>query len=60
MTNFICTCRLYLDGRNLNLPKPVVINELNPIHQELIDQGLPNTNDAHLDFEEVLLQNRVS
>ena len=56
VTEFTYQSRLYLDGRNLFPPKPVVVNELNPRH---IGSEKPNTNNADLDFEHVLLNNMV-
>ncbi|WAR26297.1 TENX-like protein [Mya arenaria] len=43
---------LYLDGQYLQVPKPVVINEINPRHTT---SETPNTNDAHIDFEHLML-----
>jgi len=48
--------RLYLDGRGLVLPKPVVVDEINPRHAT---STTPNTNNAHLDFEHLTLNNNV-
>ena len=48
--------RLYLDGRGLVLPKPVVVDEINPRH---VTSTTPNTNNAHLDFEHLTLNNNV-
>lgn len=45
--------RLYIDGRNLNKPKPVVISEANPNNDQVPD------NNAHLHFDQVLIQNQV-
>ena len=53
---FTYQSRLYLDGRDLFPPKPVVINEKNPRH---VGAEKPNTNNADLDFEHVLLNNKV-
>lgn len=52
--------RLYLDGRKLELPKPVVVDEINPRHVTNAASGLYNTNDGDLDFEHLLLNNNVS
>ena len=52
--------RLYLDGNNLVLPKPVVVYELNPRHVTNAASGLVNTNGANLDFEHVMLNRNVS
>ena len=56
ITEFTYQSRLYLDGRDLYPPKPVVVNELNPRH---VGSEKPNTNNADLDFEHVLLNNKV-
>ena len=51
---------MYLDGRDLEIPKPVVIDHLNPRHIEEKASGLPtNTHGADLDFEHLLLLNNV-
>lgn len=57
MDEFTYQSRLYLDGRDLYPPKPVVVNELNPRHASA---AKPNTNDADLDFEHIVLNNMVS
>ena len=54
---FTYQSRLYLDGRDLYPPKPVVVNEKNPRHAE---SEKPTTNSAHLDFEHLVLNNVVS
>ena len=54
---FTYQSRLYLDGRDLSTPKPVVVNEKNPRHA---DAEKPTTNNAHLDFEHLVLNNIVS
>ncbi|KAH3880016.1 hypothetical protein DPMN_003928 [Dreissena polymorpha] len=46
--------RLYIDGRNLLIPKPVVVNELNPRH--VTDSTQKTTNNANLDFEHLTVQ----
>ena len=53
---FTYQSRLYLDGRNLYPPKPVVVNEKNPRHA---DATKPTTNNADLDFEQIMLNNMV-
>ena len=53
---FTYQSRLYLDGRNLYPPKPVVLNEKNPRHA---DAAKPTTNNADLDFEQIMLNNMV-
>ena len=53
---FTYQSRLYLDGRNLYPPKPVVVNEKNPRHA---DAAKPTTNNADLDFEQIMLNNMV-
>ena len=57
VAEFTYQSRLYLDGRDLATPKPVVVTEKNPRHA---DSEKPNTNDAHLDFEHLVLNNIVS
>ncbi len=49
--------RLYLDGRNVDPPKPVIISERNPRVQMM---QITEENNAHVAFDEVLLQNMVS
>ena len=53
---FTYQSRLYLDGRNLYPPKPVVVIEKNPRHA---DAAKPTTNNADLDFEHIMLNNMV-
>ena len=49
--------RLYVDGRNVQPPKPLVVYERNPRAQEY---GLIHENGADLFFDHVLLENNVS
>ena len=48
--------RLYVDGGNLELPKPVVLVEKNP---RFIERNMVHRNLADVGFEELLLQNMV-
>ena len=54
---FTYQSRLYLDGRNLYPPKPVVVNEKNPRHADAVK---PTTNNADLDFEQIMLNKMVN
>ena len=54
---FTYQSRLYVNGRNLEPPKPIVINEKNPRHASA---AKATTNKADLDFEHILLENIVS
>ncbi|KAL4230250.1 hypothetical protein ACF0H5_010636 [Mactra antiquata] len=56
LSPFTYQTRLYLDGQGLVIPKPVIINEINPRHVVEFTQGFNNTNNALLDFEHLLLK----
>lgn len=51
--------RLYIDGRGLQIPKPVVLSQINP---RLARENLTifDSNKAAVHFDHLLLQNRVS
>lgn len=51
--------RLYLDGQYLEIPKPVVIDEINPRHTTQAASGIYTTNSGDLDFEHVMLNKNV-
>ena len=49
--------RLYVDGQNAEPPKPLFINETNPIIHR---HGIVHDNMASLSFDHMLLQHKVS
>lgn len=51
--------RLYIDGQNLMLPKPLVVSEINPRHVRDAEKGIETSNKAQLDFEHVMLVQQV-
>lgn len=50
--------RLYIDGQNLDIPKPVIVSEVNPrlARENII---IEDNNGAWLHFDHLLLQNKV-
>ena len=60
MTFYNSVERLYIDGQNLMIPKPLVVNEVNPRHVKEAAEGLQTSNNAQLDFEHVMLIQHVS
>lgn len=53
---FTYQSRLYLDGKNLDPPKPVIVNERNPRN---VTNGDEIDNDADLNFDHLMLNNMV-
>ena len=50
--------RLYIDGRDLGVPKPVVVSEVNPrVARENLT--IDDDNGAPVHFDHLLLENRV-
>lgn len=57
IAEFVYESKLYLDGRMLAVPKPVVVNHKNPRHSS-DNQTLDNN--ADLNFDHLMLNNMVS
>ena len=53
---FTYQSRLYLDGKDLFPPKPVIVNERNP---RIVANGDDIDNDADLNFDHLMLNNKV-
>lgn len=48
--------RLYVDGRDLDPPKPLVINETNPL---VHTHNVIHDNEASISFDHLMLKNKV-
>ena len=54
---FTYQSRLYIDGKNLEKPKPVIVIERNP---RIVQSGDDIDNDADLNFDHLMLNNKVT